>query len=201
MTHVCYFKLQTNVSATATVGRITDLKPFTNYTCTLHAVAASVGSKSNPITATTDQKGWYLVKHTQNSNNLIMLNVSASNPPVILSVTTIDSQSVNVTWRAPTQPNGVLISYTITYTIDDNSSEATLTVPYERNVSNWVFNMLYHTVMYQCYSVHNTLINACRDRQSVKMHNHFCTILYTYAWYQVSPIVHTVHVAHEYSKF
>ena len=41
---------------------------------------------------------------------------------MILSVTTIDSQSVHVIWRAPIQPNGVLISYTITYHTDDNSS-------------------------------------------------------------------------------
>ena len=112
------------------------MKPFTNYTCTIHAVAGSVGSKSDPITVTTDQQGWHLV---QKSNNL-MSNVSAPNPPVVLSFTAIDSESVNVTWRAPTQPNGVLISYTITYTIDDKSNKRNVTVPYEGNVSNWVFS-------------------------------------------------------------
>ena len=44
---------------------------------------------------------------------------------MISSVTTIDSQSVSVTWTAPTQRNGVLISYTITYyTESDNDSDA-----------------------------------------------------------------------------
>ena len=60
---------------------------------------------------------------------------------MIISLTTIDSQSVHVSWKAPTQPNGVLINYTITYTTDANgSSEAT--VPYEGNVSNWIFDVL-----------------------------------------------------------
>ena len=57
---------------------------------------------------------------------------TAPNPPVILSVTTIDSQSVHVIWNAPTQPNGVLISYTITYTIDDNSSSDFI-IPFNGN--------------------------------------------------------------------
>ena len=53
---------------------------------------------------------------------LYIFGIAAPNPPVILSLTTIDSQSVQVTWRAPTQPNGVLISYTITYTSDNSST-------------------------------------------------------------------------------
>ena len=52
---------------------------------------------------------------------------------MLLSVTTIDSQSVHVTWIAPTQPNGVLISYTITYTTGDKTIKAT--VSYEGNVN------------------------------------------------------------------
>ena len=55
--------------------------------------------------------------------------LTASNPPVILSVTTVDTQSVHVTWRTPTQPNGVLISYTITYNID-HGNNITIDVPY-----------------------------------------------------------------------
>ena len=45
---------------------------------------------------------------------------------MILSVTTIDSQSVSVTWKAPTQPNGVLISYTITYTTGGKTNKTTI---------------------------------------------------------------------------
>ena len=52
---------------------------------------------------------------------------------MILSVTTNDSQSVFETWRAPTQPNGVLISYTITYNINGGSF-INVNVPYNRSV-------------------------------------------------------------------
>ena len=36
-------------------------------------------------------------------------------------------------WRTPTQPNGVLISYTITYTTGSKTKEAT--VSYKENVN------------------------------------------------------------------
>ena len=54
---------------------------------------------------------------------------------MLLSVTTIDSQSVHVTWSAPTQPNGVLISYTIIYNINGGSFN-NVNIPYNaREVS------------------------------------------------------------------
>jgi len=66
-------------------------------------------------------------------NNLYVLKFSAPNPPVLLSGTTIDSQSVRVQWRAPTQLNGIITNYTITYTANDKTNRAT--VSYEGNVS------------------------------------------------------------------
>ena len=54
---------------------------------------------------------------------------------MILSITAIDTQSVQVTWRAPTQPNGVITTYTITYNIDGGSF-INVSIPYiERMVS------------------------------------------------------------------
>ena len=72
-------------------------------------------------------------------------SLTAPNPPVILSVTTINSQSVHVIWKAPTQPNGILISYTITYSIDHGNNitndvpyngELVSIVPYSKNFGN-----------------------------------------------------------------
>jgi len=55
---------------------------------------------------------------------------------VLLSVTAINSQLVIVTWRAPTQPNGALISYAITYNLDGGTS-SNINVPYNgRDVSH-----------------------------------------------------------------
>ena len=37
--------------------KLKDLKPFTSYTCTLHAVTVSDGPLSDPITVTTAEQG------------------------------------------------------------------------------------------------------------------------------------------------
>jgi len=76
---------------------------------------------------------------------------------VILSVIAIDSQSVRVTWREPTQPNGVLINYTIRYTTDDKTSE--VTVSYHGNVSISIVSFPI-TVLYVTY-------------EHAKIHDHY----------------------------
>ena len=48
---------QVNVSSTYTVKTLDDLRPFTSYTCTLHAVTISDGPLSDPITVTTAEQG------------------------------------------------------------------------------------------------------------------------------------------------
>ena len=48
--------------------------------------------------------------------------LSAPNPPVIQALSVLNAQSVQVTWTAPTQPNGVITSYNITYVTDDGSN-------------------------------------------------------------------------------
>ena len=57
----------------------------------------------------------------------------------MLPVTTINTHSVQVTWRAPAQPNGVLISYTVTYNIDGGSF-LNANIPYNGSVVS------YHTI-------------------------------------------------------
>ena len=46
---------QASVNGTVTMGRVSGLNPFTNYTCTVHAVTVSNGPMSNPVTVTTSQ--------------------------------------------------------------------------------------------------------------------------------------------------
>ena len=54
---------------------------------------------------------------------------AAPSPPVINAVTTTDSTSVRVEWSIPTNPNGILTFYTITYSIESGVS-TTVDVPY-----------------------------------------------------------------------
>ena len=54
MTRV-HILFQDSVNGTVTMGRVSGLNPFTNYTCTVHAVTVSNGPMSNPVTVTTSQ--------------------------------------------------------------------------------------------------------------------------------------------------
>ena len=57
---------QINVTNTYTMKTIDDLRPFTSYNCTLHAVTVSDGPLSDPITVTTDEQGIQLEMCTAN---------------------------------------------------------------------------------------------------------------------------------------
>ena len=54
---------------------------------------------------------------------------AAPSPPLINTVTAIDSTSVRVEWSIPINPNGILTFYTITYSIEIGVS-TTVDVPY-----------------------------------------------------------------------
>ena len=51
---------QVNVTSTNTMETLDNLKPFTSYTCTLHAVTVSDGQLSDPITVTTAEQGTFI---------------------------------------------------------------------------------------------------------------------------------------------
>ena len=52
------YKFQTNVTGTSTMGTVDELSPFTNYSCTVHAVTMTiVGSMSDPIVVRTAEAG------------------------------------------------------------------------------------------------------------------------------------------------
>jgi len=54
---IIIFMLQINVTSTNTMEILEDLRPFTSYTCTLHAVTVSDGPLSDPIIVTTAEQG------------------------------------------------------------------------------------------------------------------------------------------------
>ena len=56
--------------------------------------------------------------------------------PVVKDITAIDSESVYIEWYMPTDTNGIVSVYTISYTVDD-SPENTLIVAFNgQNVSH-----------------------------------------------------------------
>ena len=55
--------------------------------------------------------------------------VTAPSPPVITAVTAIDSASIRVVWSIPTNLNGMLTIYTITYNTEGDVMRI-VNVPY-----------------------------------------------------------------------
>ena len=125
------------------MGTITGLSPFTMYGCTVLATTVSPGPVSDPTNVTTLESGMLRVAILANHSNVFS---TAPNPPVINEVVDISDSSVLVTWTRPTMLNGIITTYTISYTAGSNSSN--VTVPYnEQEVSTIILLMqivLYH---------------------------------------------------------
>jgi len=120
---------------------VTGLTPLTTFNCIIYAFNG--GPISDPVTVTTAYPGTVTACTctycTLNSVHHIIFP-AAPNPPVLISVTTIDSQSVHATWRAPTQPNGVLTSYTISYHTN-TGSDLSVDVPYNGRMVSTYYTM------------------------------------------------------------
>ena len=75
-------------------------------------------------------------------SSLCVIITVAPSPPVINAVTAIDSTSVQVQWSKPTNPNGILLIYTITYIIEGSGS-VTVNIPYNgQPVSEIIHSLL-----------------------------------------------------------
>ena len=59
---------------------------------------------------------------------------TASDPPIINTIITINNSTVRVTWTRPTMPNGNITSYTIRYVTDSNGRS--VNVPYNGDQVN-----------------------------------------------------------------
>lgn len=82
-----------------------DLKPFTRYELAVQSNGVDV---AGPFSSTVEE---------------ITLSDRPSSPPEELQLNALDSSSVLVSWRPPLQPNGIISSYTILYSINLSLSE------------------------------------------------------------------------------
>ena len=114
------------------MGIVTGLRPFTVYSCTIFAVTVANGPMSDPpvvVTTAEARKGINQLIY----NNLYDYSIAPS-PIIINSVTGINTSTVRVTWTTPDLLNGILlngilISYTIVYTVE-GVSQSPVTVNY-----------------------------------------------------------------------
>jgi len=51
------FTVQVNITGDQTMGTVADLKPFTEYSCTIHAVTVAGGPMSDPVLTRTAEGG------------------------------------------------------------------------------------------------------------------------------------------------
>ena len=103
----------------------TELTPFTNYTFQVAGVNdVGTGPFTNIITITTDEDGLF-------SLYLMMLLKSASPhavPGPVSDLTALPKfTSIDLTWSAPQEPNGVIISYEVTYRVTGSNLVTTNT--------------------------------------------------------------------------
>ena len=98
---------------TSTMGTISELRPFTNYTCTVLATTVMDGPVNDPVTVRTAESGMYCWRVSSLYLYSLMIVSTAPYPPVINSVVGINSSAVRVYWTAPNVTNGVITMYTI----------------------------------------------------------------------------------------
>ena len=72
---------------------------------------------------------------------------AVSSAPIITSVTAIDSYSLHIMWTVPTEPNGIITNYTITYYIGALNMIITVNIPFNGET---VSNKYYVTNIFIC---------------------------------------------------
>lgn len=80
----------------------------------LYATTVSDGPTTDPIIVRTAEQGTLQILLV-NNYNVTKLFLLAPTPPLIESLTIIDSESVHVEWNRPENLNGILTHYNITY--------------------------------------------------------------------------------------
>uniref|UniRef100_A0A4W5M0I8 Fibronectin type-III domain-containing protein n=1 Tax=Hucho hucho TaxID=62062 RepID=A0A4W5M0I8_9TELE len=100
-----FFLSQTVFCSSAQEILLGALKPYTRYELAVQSIGGDV---VGPFSGTVEES---------------TLNDIPSTPPAELQLSALDSSSVLVNWRPPVEPNGIIISYRILYTINLSQPE------------------------------------------------------------------------------
>ena len=103
------------------------LTPFTSYTFQVAGVNdVGTGPLIPIITITTDEEGLFFNQETLTP--LIFTHCTNAVPGPVSDLTALPkSTSIDLTWNAPQEPNGVIISYEVTYRVTENNLVTTNT--------------------------------------------------------------------------
>ena len=100
-------------------------------------------------------------------------SILAPGPPVGVSVSTLNSTSLKVIWKAPTDPNGIIVGYKVfyTFTVNDLGED----VNKETKVKEFTDNSTLEFVIVDLGMDHFHM-QICLDRKKVmkKYYKRFC---------------------------
>ena len=118
-----YHSLSSTISAPNTSLVLSDLVPYSNYTISVRAfTSAGPGEYSEVIEDRTEEDGksiiytFICVKVLFRQIGCIFPSIAVPSMPLNVTVANKTSTTLLVTWRPPSTPNGVLISYELQYT-------------------------------------------------------------------------------------
>ena len=86
-------------------------------------------------------------------SSLCVIVTTVPSPPIINAVTAVDSTSVQVQWSKPTNPNGILSIYTITYIIEGSGS-VTENIPYNGQPVSEIHTWIIHSLSLHIHIYH-----------------------------------------------
>ena len=105
----------------------TGLSPYTNYTFRVAGVNSNgTGPYTNISTILTDEDGMLELSNADMKNTYYTCTV-----PGVVSDLTGEPKftSIVLMWSAPQEPNGVIISYEVTYRVTTNTTDLRFTIP------------------------------------------------------------------------
>ena len=89
----------------------TNLKPFTNYTCSVRAATIKGEGPAAVESVVTNEEG--IVMITKHFIVIFNLNLAVPGPPEAFIGFSSSSKSITLSWKAPIDPNGVITNYTL----------------------------------------------------------------------------------------
>ena len=103
-------------TAYSTSVQVVGLDPYTVYSCVVTASTSAGESNFSLITSTrTDESGNLCYNLFIALLFVLMFFAEPGSPPTNLQISSATSSSVTITWGPPLTPNGVIVSYTVSY--------------------------------------------------------------------------------------
>ena len=160
----CYGEdFQYSQRITQTSGNLTNLRPFTKYTCSVRAATVKGEGSAAMASVVTNEEGTSIIIDHQNYiisyakiklPCLFVILYTVPGPPDNFTGISTNSSSITLSWNTPIEPNGIITNYSIQYfviaagktlQISLMSSQTTTTLSGLLPYTNYSCNITAHT--------------------------------------------------------